>query len=296
MFDQRHKGKIKNDNFLHWRLKLSCYSFDIVYHPGEENVSPDTLSRSMCTAAMENSLYKLHKSICHPGFTRLSHFVRTKNLPYSFDEIKKMTSQCHVCSEGKPQYHRPERVPLIKATQLLEKINIDFKVFKGPLPRNNENKYFPMVVDKYSRFPFVFPCPDVSTTTLIKCLTSLLSLVGMPAYVHSDHEGSFMSREVREFLTTKGEGTSCTTSCIPEGNGQVERCNGVAWKAIMMSLKSKNLPLRNWQDVLPAALYSIHSLLCTATMKHLIYIDSLYPNAQSQLRELDTTHSLVWLI
>ena len=31
MFDQRHRGKIKNDKIMHWRVELSCYSFDIVY-------------------------------------------------------------------------------------------------------------------------------------------------------------------------------------------------------------------------------------------------------------------------
>ena len=61
-----------------------------------------------------------------------------------------------------------------------------------------------MVVDEYSRFPFVFPCPDVFTNTVIKCLTSLFSLVGIPAYLHSDRGASFMSRELREFLSSKG--------------------------------------------------------------------------------------------
>ena len=32
-----------------------------------------------------------------------------------------------------------------------------------------------------------------------------------------------------------------------------------------MSLKSKNLPLKNWQDVPPDVLHSVRSLLCTAT-------------------------------
>ena len=262
MFDLRHKGKIKNDKFLRWRLELSCYSFDIVYRPGKDNVPPDTLSRATCAAATEDSLYNLHEALCHPGVIRLIHFVRTKNLPYSFDEIKKMTSQCRDCCECKPQYHCPERIPLIKATQPFERINIDFK---GPLPTNNANKYFLMVVDEYSRFAFVFPCLDVSAITVIKCLTSLFSLVGMPAYVHSDRGASFMSREVREFLTTKGVATSRTTSYNPAGNGQAEKYNGVAWKAITMSLKSRNLPLRNWPDVLPDVLPSTRSLLCTAT-------------------------------
>ena len=92
MFDQRHKGKIKNDKFLRWRLELCCHSFDIVYRPGKDNVPPDTLSRATCAAATVNSLYKLHEALCQPGVTRLSHFVRTKNLLYSFDEIRKITS------------------------------------------------------------------------------------------------------------------------------------------------------------------------------------------------------------
>ena len=154
-----------------------------------------------------------------------------------------MTSWCHVCYQCRPQFHRPEEVSLIKATQPFERINIDFK---GPLPMNNGNKY--------SRFPFVLPCPDVSTNTVVKCLTSLFSLVGMPAYVHSDRGASFPSRELRKFLSSEVVALSQTTRYNPKGNGQAERCNGVIWKAVTMSLKSKNLSLKNWQDVLPDVL------------------------------------------
>ena len=139
MYDQRHKGKIKNDKIMRWRLELFCFSFDIVYRPGKDNNPPDPLSRATCAAATDESLYKLHESLCHPGVTGLNHFVRTKNLPYSLDEIKQITSQCPVCCEYKPWYHHPEKVPLIKATQPFKRINIDFK---GPLPSNNGNKFF----------------------------------------------------------------------------------------------------------------------------------------------------------
>lgn len=74
-----------------------------------------------------------------------------------------------------------------------------------------------------------------------------------------------MSRELREFLSSRGVASSRTTSYNPEGNGQAERCNGVIWKGVTTSLKSKNLPLKNWQDVLPDVLHSVRSLLCTAT-------------------------------
>ena len=139
MFDQRHKGKIKNDKIMRWRLDLSCYSFDIAYQPGRENIPPDTLSRTTCAAITEDSLFELYESLCYPGVTRLNHFGRAKNLLYSLDEIKKVKSRCPVVSEFKPWYHKPERIPLIKATRPFERINIDFK---GPLPSYNWNKYF----------------------------------------------------------------------------------------------------------------------------------------------------------
>ena len=60
MFDKRHKGKIKNEKFLLWRLELYCLSFDIVYRPGRDNVPADTLSKATWVMATEDSLLKLH--------------------------------------------------------------------------------------------------------------------------------------------------------------------------------------------------------------------------------------------
>ncbi|PIK56004.1 hypothetical protein BSL78_07097 [Apostichopus japonicus] len=53
MFDTNHKGKIKNEKIMRWRMELSCYVFDIIYRPGKENIPPDTLSRSICSATMD---------------------------------------------------------------------------------------------------------------------------------------------------------------------------------------------------------------------------------------------------
>ena len=148
-----------------------------------------------------------------------------------------------------------ERLPLIKAIQE------DQHQLQRPSSDEQKKKYFLMVVDEYSRFLFVFPCLDVSTNMVLKCLTSLFSLVGMPAYVHSDLGASSMSWELcKIFLSLTGVASSWTTSYNLEGNGKAERYNGMIWKGVTMSLKTKNLPLKNWQDVLPVC-----SLLCTVT-------------------------------
>ena len=87
----------------------------------------------------------------------------------------------------------------------------------------------------------------------------------MPAYIHSDRGSAFMSQELKDFLHNKGIATSRTTSYNPAGNGQVERLNGTIWQAIILALKTHKLPMLWWQDVLPEALHSIRTLLCTAT-------------------------------
>ena len=66
----------------------------------------------------------------------------------------------------------------VKATQPFERLSLDFK---GLLPSNNKNRYFLCVIDEFSRFPFVLPCPDVSAQSVIVSLTTLFSMFGMPA-------------------------------------------------------------------------------------------------------------------
>ena len=89
----------------------------------------------------------IHDALCHPGITRMIHFVHSKNLPYSVDEIKKICHDCNICAKIKPQYYKPTEATLIKATQSFERLNIDYK---GPLPSNSKNKCILTIIDEYS--------------------------------------------------------------------------------------------------------------------------------------------------
>lgn len=74
-----------------------------------------------------------------------------------------------------------------------------------------------------------------------------------------------MSAELKSFLFSKGIATSRSTAYNPRGNGQVERYNGVIWKAVSLALRSRDLRVENWEVVLPDALHSVRTLLSTAT-------------------------------
>lgn len=261
MFDQNQSNKIKNEKIMRWRMDLACYKFDIIYRPGSTNASADALSRIAASTSVKVDLKDIHIALCHPGITRMYHWVRSKNLPFSIEEVKSMTNNCQTCNELKPRFHRYEG-KLIKATAPFERLNLDFK---GPLPSSTRNRFLLTIVDEYSRFPFAIPCADTSASTIITHLQNIFSIFGMPAFIHSDRGSSFMSRELKTFLTSNGIATSRTTAFNPQGNGQVERYNGIIWKTVQLALGTSNLAINNWEKVLPSALHSIRSLLCTST-------------------------------
>ena len=78
MFDSKHRGKIKNDKIMRWRIELSTYNFDIFYRCGAENIPADTFSRIRCMSLTVDKLYELHEALGHPGVTRMLHFVKSK--------------------------------------------------------------------------------------------------------------------------------------------------------------------------------------------------------------------------
>ena len=111
----------------------------------------------------------MHEYLCHPSVMRLMHFFRSKNFPFSSSDVKQVCSQCRICAEIKPKFQRLETGVLIKAMQPWERNRNDFK---GPV-KSSRNPFLLVVVDESSRFPFVFPCHDVSAKTVINCLSQL---------------------------------------------------------------------------------------------------------------------------
>ena len=88
--------------------------------------------------------------------------------------------------------------------------------FKGPLQSKRSCVLF--VVDEFSRFPFAFPCNDMKTETVIKCMSILFCLFGQPLYVHSDRGASFLSKQLKQFLTERGIASSKSTPYRPTSN------------------------------------------------------------------------------
>ena len=73
---------------------VELLQFEIQDQPGKGNVVADCLSRdtvhSCSTLNSSKNLLNLHKALSHPGVTWMMHFIRTRNLPYSVNDVKKL--------------------------------------------------------------------------------------------------------------------------------------------------------------------------------------------------------------
>ncbi|GFY21846.1 putative retrovirus-related pol polyprotein from transposon opus [Trichonephila clavipes] len=104
VFSHRHGSKIKNKKLIRWRLEFASFKFDIIYRPGKQNVIADALSRITGAITPRVDLYNIHNSLCHPGVTRMHYWVSCKNLPFSLEDIKKVTNSCLICNELQPRF------------------------------------------------------------------------------------------------------------------------------------------------------------------------------------------------
>jgi len=159
-------------------------------------------------------LRQLHESLGHPGFARLCyHFIRQRNLPFSSEETKSVCRSCRTCAEMKPCFFKPPVQTLIKALRMWDRLCLDFN---GPV--RGACPYLLVSVDEYSRFPFVFPCKNMKSSTIISSLSFLFCAFGFPSCVHSDRGSPFVSQETRSFLSARGISFSTSIAYHSTGN------------------------------------------------------------------------------
>ena len=148
MFDPTKRSIIKNAKIEQWRAEMGAFSY-VVHRPGKLNVAPDPVSR-ICGSILNDNfqldLRNIHVTLGHPGITRLNHFVKSKNLPYSTQDVKEICRNCKICAELKPRFFRKEEEALIETTQPCQRLRIDLK-----RPVRGKNSYILFAVDEYSR-------------------------------------------------------------------------------------------------------------------------------------------------
>ena len=124
----------------------------------------------------------------------------------------------------------------------------------GPLTRTKaRNKYVLLLMDYTSKWPEAYTLRNVTTETVVKCLTDMRARVGIPEEALMDNGSNFVSKTMREYCTSMGIEQIKTSPYHPQTDGMVERFNA-RLKRLLCKLTQN--PKVEWDECLPYVLWA----------------------------------------
>ncbi|KAF7687611.1 hypothetical protein HF521_014839, partial [Silurus meridionalis] len=184
------KAKTANDNVLQYRI-----------------VMPKTLQQRALELAHEG----------HQGLVKTKQLLREKVwFPRINKQAEHLLLDCIPCQASSTQIkHSP-----LQMSELPEgpwqNVSVDFC---GPFPSGD---YLLVILDEYSRFPFVEITPSTSANKVFPFLDKVF-IAGIPKIMKSDNGPPFFSQEMANFTTHLGIHHRKITPYWPQANGEVER-------------------------------------------------------------------------
>lgn len=185
-------------------------------------------------------LCDLHK--CHFGVAKMKALARSLYWWPGIDKaIEEMTRNCDICNslQNDPPKIEPHKWEAAEAP--FDRVHIDYA-------GSFMNAYFLVVVDAFSKWPFVYIVKDITAKTTIHKCKKIFSEFGIPKVIVTDNGRCFRSTDFVQFLKTNGITPKYTAPYHPATNGQAEKFIQTMKKSLRKMLTdstNKNLKLED---------------------------------------------------
>ena len=160
-------------------------------------------------------LSELHDG--HMGVVKMKSVARSYVWWPGIDQdIETMAKSCTGCQQVQ---HMPAAAPLHVwewPSAKWDRIHVDYA---GPV----DGQMFLVIVDAYSKWPFVIPTQSTTSTATINILQSIFASEGIPLQLVSDNGPQFVSEEFETFLKRNGVKHIKSAPYHPSSNGLAER-------------------------------------------------------------------------
>ena len=170
-------------------------------------------------------------------------------------DLNQWTTDCLQCQRSKVWRHT--KTPVLKIpipSNRFEHIHMDLV---GPLPVSRDHRYLLTIIDRFTRWPEVYPLKDICTSTICKAFVdNYLPRFGVPLHITVDQGTQFTSHLFSELTKYLGAHKIYTSPYHPQANGIVERLHRQLKAAIMASDNSNN-----WIDELPSILLGLRTIV-----------------------------------
>ena len=211
--------------------QLTCT--DTVLLKSDRLVIPATLQERIVDIAHEG----------HLGIVKTKALLREKVwFPCMDKMVETKVKACLPCQVVTPVYTREPLQMSVLPDNPFDQVSVDFAHVDG--------QTLLLVVDDYSRFPFIEPVSSTSASAVIPKLDQLFSTFGAPRVVKSDNGPPFNGEEFAKFACVLGFKHRKVTPLWPRANGEVERFV----KTLKKCIKAAKVEGRNWRKELQAIL------------------------------------------
>ena len=209
-------------------------------------------------------VFDLLHGLSHPGVRATQRLITSRYVwPGINKDIREWTRTCLQCQRAKIHKHTSAPVGQFPPPEArFTHIHIDLV---GPLPPCNGFNYLLTCVDRFTRWPEVFPLVDITAASVAQAFVSgWIARFGIPMTITTDRGSQFESHLWQQLMCFLGSARIRTTAYHPAANGLVERLH----RQLKASLMATN-PATPWIEALPMVLLGIRTsvkedLGCTA--------------------------------
>ena len=175
----------------------------------------------------------------HLGIVKTKALLREKVwFPYMDKMVEMKIKTCLPCQVVTPVFTREPLQMSILPDNPFDDVSVDFAYVDG------ENLL--LLVDDFSRFPFVVPVSSTSASAVIPKLDQLFATFGTPRVVKTDNGPPFNGEDFAKFSQVLGFKHRKVTPLWPRANSEVERFV----KMLKKSTKASKADGKNWRKEL----------------------------------------------
>ncbi len=199
---------------------------------------------------------------CNPMAGHLGQAVTLNRLMARFfwlgihENVRRWCAACRECQlVNPPASPKAPLRPLPPMQVPFERIGMDLI---GPLERSARGHRFALVlVDYATRYPEAVALRNISAKSVAEALFSMISRVGIPKEILTDHGTAFMSRTIHELYELLGIKSIRTSVYHPQTDGLVERFNRTLKTMIR---KFVHDDAKNWDKWLEPLLFAVREV------------------------------------